>query len=615
MEYVLKSMICLLVLLTIHRLWLQSEVFYRFNRFFLLGAVVFSFWIPSYTIQKVEMVEEKVVADASADRMESEPIIALGNVSVQPVSPIMTSSEFPWETVMWSLYGLISLIFLIRFLRNISILYNQIQQNLRVTYRGQTLVLLSERVVPFTFFRYIFVNRQEFEKDELSDAVLEHELAHVQGKHSWDILFIELLLVPFWFHPGLYWAKQSIQLNHEFIADQSALKKWPLHRYQQELLQFAAGKSANGLVSNLNFSLTKKRLEMMKKQSKPAIRAIKLLVLLPMIGLVIYGFSEKEVQTDTSIVKGTDNSRPLFKIHGDSTFDFEGKIFSFGQLENVLTENREEVRLVVGPGTSMEVVYQLEKMLEGLDVKKIEYVEVDDSNEKKTVQKMSSPQVQTRLISDQEYYENAYFLIEDSQMHYTHKTYSQLTEKQKGELIRPQFKGAEKMSPSIDLFEKFKDHTQYAVWVDDIVVQNAELDKYRAEDFYGFFDSYVYPNARSKRFPQEHQVKLYRKDLYLKLFGPDAEMFQPLSRADTITLTERRVTWHKDIQNYPDRTTRYLQIYANYEKLLEIDLKSDKDKMKLGEVYQQLKEMYFSSNPNWQKRVKKPVPPQGNSEA
>ncbi|WP_026954745.1 hypothetical protein [Algoriphagus vanfongensis] len=115
MEYLLKSMICLLVLLTIHRLWLQSEVFYQFNRFFLLGAVVFSFWIPSYAIQRVEMVEEKVVADASADRMESEPIFALGSVSDQPSTPIVTSSQFPWETVMWSLYGLISLIFLIRF--------------------------------------------------------------------------------------------------------------------------------------------------------------------------------------------------------------------------------------------------------------------------------------------------------------------------------------------------------------------------------------------------------------------------------------------------------------------------------------------------------------------
>ncbi|WP_026954744.1 M56 family metallopeptidase [Algoriphagus vanfongensis] len=243
------------------------------------------------------------------------------------------------------------------------------------------MVLLSEQVVPFTFFRYIFVNRQEFEKEELSDAVLEHELAHVQGKHSWDILFIELLLVPFWFHPGLYWAKQSIQLNHEFIADQSALKKWPLHRYQQELLQFAAGKSANGLVSNLNFSLTKKRLEMMKKQSKPAIRAIKLLVLLPMIGLVIYGFSEKEYvlveKNSGTEPKSIDHSNELnFYLNKDGGFTYEGKVYELTDLKDLLRDfdNTMLINLSVDSGLSMGKLADCQTELRKLDVRKIKYV-------------------------------------------------------------------------------------------------------------------------------------------------------------------------------------------------------------------------------------------------
>src|SRR5690606_3766966 len=123
-----------------------------------------------------------------------------------------------------------------RFVRNIKILVNKIQRNIKINYRDQTLVLLKEESLPFSFLKYIFVAESDLENGKFTDAVFAHECTHIQEKHSWDNLFIGILLVPFWFHPGLYWAKAAIKLNHEFIADEVALRSTPIEKYESQLL-------------------------------------------------------------------------------------------------------------------------------------------------------------------------------------------------------------------------------------------------------------------------------------------------------------------------------------------------------------------------------------------
>lgn len=300
MEYLVKSILCLLILLAVHRFLLQAEAMHRFNRFYLLFSVIVSFLIPLYTIEVAatpeqgEMVEERV--QMITEEYYSEPINASHIDETTTVSTINeVQKDFNWEHLLLGFYGLVSLIFLYRFLRNIRVLVNQIQRNIKIDYRGQTLVLLKEESLPFSFLKYIFVAESDLDNGKFTDAVFAHERTHVEEKHSWDILFVEALLVPLWFHPGLYWAKASIKLNHEFIADQEALRHTPIQKYESQLLAMMLSEQKYGLASNLNFSLTKKRFEMMKKQSVNPKNWAKLLVLIPVIGTLVYGFSERVV--------------------------------------------------------------------------------------------------------------------------------------------------------------------------------------------------------------------------------------------------------------------------------------------------------------------------------
>ncbi|UZD22384.1 M56 family metallopeptidase [Algoriphagus halophytocola] len=292
MEYLLKSIACLLLLLLVHRVLLQREALHRFNRFFLLFSVVASFFIPLYTIEVPQEVSP------STTEVISEPIYfeaTLQDLNQEQVFAAVPESPFNWEYLLFGLYGLISFVFLYRFGRNIKILVNKIQGNIKINYRGQTLVLLKEDSLPFSFLKYIFVSESDLENGKFTDAVFAHESTHIQEKHSWDNLFIEVLLVPFWFHPGLHWAKASIKLNHEFIADQIALRSTPLEKYESQLLAMMLSEQKYGLASSLNFSLTKKRFEMMKRKTVNSHSWIKVLVLVPVLGALVYIFSERVV--------------------------------------------------------------------------------------------------------------------------------------------------------------------------------------------------------------------------------------------------------------------------------------------------------------------------------
>ena len=82
------------------------------------------------------------------------------------------------------------------------------------------------------------------------------------------MLFIELLQIAFWFIPIFKLYKKAIQLNHEFLADDAVIKSHKnITEYQYVLLNTSAQNNNIYLASNLNYSLTKKRLLMMTTPS------------------------------------------------------------------------------------------------------------------------------------------------------------------------------------------------------------------------------------------------------------------------------------------------------------------------------------------------------------
>ncbi|MDZ7606612.1 MAG: M56 family metallopeptidase [Cyclobacteriaceae bacterium] len=132
-------------------------------------------------------------------------------------------------------------------------------------------------------------------KEELSN-IIAHERVHIQEKHWVDLLIIELLAVLFWVNPVVWLYERAIKQNHEYLADQGVLLAgYSPGQYQALLINQLMGVKVMGFAHNLNFSLNKKRMEMMKKEKSPGVSKMKLLLALPVIALLVFAFAKKRI--------------------------------------------------------------------------------------------------------------------------------------------------------------------------------------------------------------------------------------------------------------------------------------------------------------------------------
>ncbi len=282
--YIIKSTICLVLLLAFYHFVLEKEKMHRFNRFYLLGAIVFSFIVPSFiiTVAPAEFVEPILHQQENVLQFQSE------------LTTTEIVQEVDYTNYFIGLYCIISLVLLFLLTKKIYQLLEQTKRNKKVSYYSATVVLLREKIIPYTFLHYIFINKKKYKTNAVEQQILTHELTHVQQKHSLDVLFIEILQNLFWFNPIFRYYKKAIQLNHEFLADDAVLKSHKnIAEYQYVLLNTTAQQNNIYLASNLNYSLTKKRLLMMTTPSSRTNILLKKLMVFPLIAGFIFAFAQR----------------------------------------------------------------------------------------------------------------------------------------------------------------------------------------------------------------------------------------------------------------------------------------------------------------------------------
>ena len=290
-DFLIKSTIPLLVLLAIYHLLLEREKIHKFNRFYLLFGIVFSLTIPFITIEIIEEI--------------TSPIIQNNSIQIDQGSAVLVEETDYFPITLWGIYGLITFFLSIRFMRNILKITSRIKSNTRTDYKNAKLVLLKEEALPHTFLNNIFINETDFNNKKIEAELLSHELTHVTQKHTFDVLFIEILKTIFWFNPIFIFYKKAIQLNHEFLADEKVVTSYDnVPFYQNLLLSKANSIPTYYLTSNLNYSLTKKRLIMMAKTTSKTKAILKKIALIPFIlGLVFFLCFKTIAQESNAIIK------------------------------------------------------------------------------------------------------------------------------------------------------------------------------------------------------------------------------------------------------------------------------------------------------------------------
>jgi len=305
------------IFLLFYKLLLEKESLHHFKRFFLLTALLASFIIPQVVFTEyVETAPTRAVTQVLSIEEHQE---------ITPVAYVVEKSPMNWSLILYTIYGLGLVAFAFRFLYNIAKIWIRVKRNTQIKNNFLVKVLLKEQLPPHTFLRYIFLNKHKFETKNIPNSVLLHEETHAKEWHSLDVIFIELLQVVFWFNPLIYLFKKTIKLNHEFLADSAVLKNQEDHlNYQNTLLSYLSNSSFNthqsvGIANAINYSSTrltvfgktftignpygqvKKRFIIMKKQTSKKGILIRSLLLLPVLALMLYGFSQKNVVSKNTI--------------------------------------------------------------------------------------------------------------------------------------------------------------------------------------------------------------------------------------------------------------------------------------------------------------------------
>jgi len=295
--YIIKSAVCLIVFYLFYKLFLSKDTFHRFNRIALLSLLFLSFVVPFGAIslhssstmgQKMAVMEDFVV--------QATPI-AITQTAVVSTHP--ESSQL-WILILLLIYltGIVIL-----FSRQLWCLFRmfKLMKNSHEEKRldNATLLVHSKEIAPFSWMKYIFISEKDLEEN--GKEILTHELAHIQKRHSWDLIVADICIFSQWFNPAAWLLKQELQSIHEFEADDMVLKQGiDAKQYQLLLIKKAVGKRLYSMANSFNHSSLKKRITMMLKEKSNPWARLKYIYVLPLACITILAFARPEVSSAIS---------------------------------------------------------------------------------------------------------------------------------------------------------------------------------------------------------------------------------------------------------------------------------------------------------------------------
>ncbi|EPR71099.1 M56 family metallopeptidase [Cyclobacterium qasimii] len=448
--YLIKIIVCSALFAAFYKVILEKERMHRFNRFYLLGSLIFSSIVPSLTftqeLQTLPIMENVIT--------ESVFFSEAGNAH-----QIVVANETNYLLViLLTIYVTITTLLFLRFSINLKTILNKAWANATIPFKNVKLILLDQSIRPHSFLGYIFLNAEDYRRGNIEQEILFHELVHVEQKHSWDILFIEIVQILFWFNPFIFLYRKAIMLNHEFLADEAVIKEYTdVKAYQVLLLEKISAQAGSFITSQFNHSITKKRLLMMTKTKSFRNSLCKQMAVVPLLGMAVLFFS-----TITIAQEETDDVQPK-QIAVQSTTEgaTPAQLAEYSEIVNKAKNDK-------GRPTRSKISEE--------DKERLQYLYLLMSREQQSQQMVM-------------------FML----------------------FLAPM----EKSIPTEQQIQSWKDAKMYGVWIDEKQISNTELDKYTNTDFAHLHISKLEKNAKNygKHFYQvnlmtnAHYAAYYKRQL------------------------------------------------------------------------------------------------------
>ena len=279
--YILKSSFCLALLYGFYRLLFTSTTRFSLNRWILTGGMLTCLLLPfiSLELEHESLVQSPFMLMEEWQEEWEQPVGGISAAGTTEVSQEETGHcGWPVFLVVAYLSGcaFVLLQWMVGYIR----LFRWINRQEYKEWNGWRWVLYDIPVRPFSWRRYIVMNRREYEEDS---PVCLHEEMHCRYGHCYDNLLMQLVLVFHWWNPLVWKLKHELSGVHEYQADEGVLNQGiDVKAYQLLLVRKAVGSRLYSMACGFTHSSLKKRISMMSKRRNSKWVRLRVLLAVPL---------------------------------------------------------------------------------------------------------------------------------------------------------------------------------------------------------------------------------------------------------------------------------------------------------------------------------------------
>ncbi|NMD01674.1 MAG: TonB family protein, partial [Bacteroidales bacterium] len=289
--YLLKSALWLTGFALVYLLFLRNERFFMLKRVYLISGLVVSIVFP--------LIAVRYQVDIPAPQIDLTPVAGPAISTPDQQSTPDKSTDFLLILMVLYISGVLFLAY--RILRHAGSIVKIIRKENVTNDKYIKLIRSRHFPVSFSFFNYVFIN-PVIEAGEVKE-IMNHEIVHVKQKHWFDLVLAEFLRIIQWINPFMWMYTEFIKVNHEYLADEAALQRTESPaNYRAALINQMMASPVFSLTNSFNYSLSKKRFEMMKKIVTSPYRKMKVILILPVCAVIIYAFAVPEYNYVTNTV-------------------------------------------------------------------------------------------------------------------------------------------------------------------------------------------------------------------------------------------------------------------------------------------------------------------------
>ena len=291
--YQIKVGLCLIAFYLLWKLLLSRETFHRFNRMALLVVMALALVLPWV---KVSLNHPTPVAN---------PIIVMEELLVTPAGAVQPQQT----TQSWNILDIANVLYFIGMALVLGWLLHS-QWNLRRILKkgrteslpgGLTLHVVPGDVSPFSYFKHIVINEQDYQDNPRE--ILIHEQTHIHLRHSLDVVFTSMLTLFQWWNPAVWLLCRELKQVHEYEADEAVLNSnVDVKQYQLLLIRKSVGDQLFSMANNFNYQSLKKRIRMMTIKKSSRWNQLRALAVVPVIALALLAFANPTTEVEPEMV-------------------------------------------------------------------------------------------------------------------------------------------------------------------------------------------------------------------------------------------------------------------------------------------------------------------------